>query len=94
MTKKIDIFFVKYYEINSTVQKFSQGGSILTVKSLDFGQGLNISVSRNLATTWPALQIQSNLSNFCKAAMISILQPDWQIDNGFLTGQTWHVLKS
>ena len=26
--------------------------------------------------------------------MISILQPDWQIDNGFLTGQSWQVLKS
>ena len=50
------------------------------VKSLDFDQGLKVSVPRNLATTWPALQTQSNLSNFCKAEMISILQPDWQID--------------
>ena len=64
------------------------------VKSLDFDQGLKVSVPRNLATTWPALQTQSNLSNFCKAAMISILQPDWKIDNGFLTGQSWQVLKS
>ena len=22
------------------------------------------------------------------------LQPDWQFDNGFLTGQSWRVLKS
>ena len=64
------------------------------VKLLDFDQGLNISVSRNLATTWPALQTQSNLSNVCKAEMKSILQSDWQIDNGFLTGLSWCVLKS
>ena len=64
------------------------------VKSLDFDQRLKVSVSRNLATTWPALQTQSNLSNVCKAEMKSILQSDWQIDNGFLTGQSWHVLKS
>ena len=42
--------------------------------------GRKVSKPRNLATTWPALQTQSNLSNFCKATMISILQPDWQID--------------